>query len=154
MPKHLRSLVSQPEQWVMPVDGLFRKYISWPCVIRLRHIYLEEPFVLWKSTCRCQNAFKWVSVRDGAKEVKGQLKGGEGRWPRTVPLQEQILWPAWAPRSEMSLKVKKMSHVENPAAGKAGISPCSNKISWDKYSLIKAKMCQSWAEWLIFGSFQ
>lgn len=67
------------------------KHILWPCIIRLRNIYLEEPFVLWKSTRLCQNAFKWKRVRGAAKEVKGQLEGGEGRRPSVVPQQEEIL---------------------------------------------------------------
>lgn len=49
----------------------------------------EEPFVLWKSTRRCQDAFK--SVGDGATEVMGQLKSGEGRWTCMVPQQGRIL---------------------------------------------------------------
>ncbi len=40
----------------------------------------------------------------------------------------------------MSLKVHKMSNVENPEAIKAG---SSNITSWDKYLSIKAKKCQS-----------
>lgn len=82
MPKHLRTLVS-PQQ-LLHMDDLFSavekkkqtvKYISLPCVIRVRNIYLEEPFVLSESTWQCQNAFKWKSEpkrsRANFREVKG-----------------------------------------------------------------------------------
>lgn len=36
---------------------------------------------------------------DGAKAVKGQLEDGEGRWP-SLPQQEQILSPKWAPQGQ------------------------------------------------------
>lgn len=36
---------------------------------------LEEPFVLWKSTCPCQNAFKWTEPKRSRANLK-KVKGG------------------------------------------------------------------------------
>lgn len=121
----------------------------WPCVIQLRNIYLDlgELFVLWKSACPCQKAFKWKSVRDGANEVKGQLKGGEGRWPGVVPQREQILQPAWASRSEMSFSIlpkfrkSLMWKIRRQKTNFWLFILFKHNFSWDKYSLMRSKIC-------------